>query len=266
MKVASLVWFFCAMIPAYAGTVSVTDPFHANGSPDVIGNPLQFDGQSVQVTAGDGKLTVDVFTNYGNSSLYSIYDTGVRLNIGDLFFTVNGVYRYGVPLAYHNGPAGGPWGDRLLAGHIYEIEDPSALLTARQTLHDPQYFDYRPDTIVWMLDLGGVRDVTRSAPSVQVLPIAGNNGNNGPLYDIRIQTSLPAGLFSSPTDTYGLEFAVTTGGNDVIEGNLAFGGAPTQLRSLAGEAVPEPSTYYLVTGTLLVGLARLAWRRIASMP
>ena len=59
-------------------------------------------------------------------------------------------------------------------------------------------------------------------PTVQVLPIAGNDGVNGPLYDIRVTTSLPAGLFSSLTDSYGLEFAVATCGNDLVEGALRF--------------------------------------------
>jgi hypothetical protein len=240
---------------SWASTAVVTDLFDVAGNSDVIGNKLQFDAQSVTVNAASGQLTVDVRTNFDNSSLQSFRDTGVRLDIGDLFFTVNGIYSYGIPLAYHNGPAGGPWGDRLYAGHIYAIDDPSALLTARQTLHDPQYVDYRPDAIVWMVDLGHVHDVTAGIPNVQVLPIAGNDGVNGPLYDIRVSTSLPTGLFASTTDKYGLEFAVATCGNDLVQGTLDFS------TEHAGSAVPEPSTWYMAIGALLTGAARFVIRR-----
>jgi hypothetical protein len=196
-----------------------------------------------------------VLTNFDNAALHSFRDTGVRLDIGDLFFTVNGTYAYGIPLAYHNGPAGGPFGNRVYAGHIYSIGGPDALLTAREALHDPMYVDYRPDAIVWMLDLGDVHDVTTGTPTVQVTA-TGNNGVNGPLYDIHVTTSLPAGLFSSSTDTYGLEWAVATCGNDVVEGTLNFGGGFS-----TAAAVPEPSTWYMMIGAVLVGLARFVSRR-----
>jgi len=242
-----------------AGSVTVTDPFHDSGGSDVVGDKSKFDAQSIQITTNGSTLTIDIRTNYPNSGLYSYYDTGVRLNPGDIFLTVNGAYRYGIPVAYHNGPAGGPWGDRVLAGHVYEIDDLNALMNARQVLHDPMYFDYRPDAIVWMLDVGGVRDVTNGSAAVQVLPISGNDGVNGPLYDIRVITSLPAGLFSSLTDVYGISFAVTTGGNDMVEGGLRFGGFAAE--AAIGPDVPEPSTWYLVIGAALVGAARLAFRR-----
>jgi hypothetical protein len=235
----------------------VTDFFNVSGKSDVIGDKLQFDAQSIQVTTGTGTLTIDIRTNFDNPNLYSFRDTGVRLDIGDLFFTVNGNYEYGIPLAYHNGPAGGPWGTRLYAGHIYEIDSVSALMNARQVLHDPMYVDYRPDEIVWMIANGGVEDVTVGTPTVQVLPIAGDNGVNGPLYDIRINTSLPAGLFQSPTDVYGLSFAVATCGNDMMQGQLNLN--PESMRALAaGSSVPEPSTVYLVIGALLIGASRFA--------
>jgi hypothetical protein len=242
-------------------TIIVTDPFNIAGDSDVIGNKLQFDAQSVQVTTGTGTLTIDIRTNFDNPNLYSFRDTGVRLNIGDLFFTVNGAYEYGIPLAYHNGPAGGPWGNRVYAGHVYQITDPAtALLTARQTLHNPAYVEYRPDAIVWMIDLGGLRDVTAGTPTVQVLPIAGNNGVNGPLYDIRVNTSLPAGLFSLPTASYGLEFAVATCGNDLVEGPLNFSSSDPLRQAGFGNPVPEPATLLLVIGAALLALSRLAVR------
>jgi hypothetical protein len=238
----------------WAGTVIVA------ASPDVIGSPLQFAAQSVSVTPGNGTLDIDIRTNFDNPQLHSFRDTGVRLDIGDLFVTVNGTYSYGIPLAYHNGPAGGPWGDRLYAGHVYAIDDPSALLTARQTLHDPMYVDYRPDAIVWMVDLGGVKDVTVGTPTVQVQSIAGDDGVNGPLYDIHVTTSLPAGLFSSPTDTYGLHWAVATCGNDLVDGALSFGAGP-QLLTIQQAAVPEPSTTYMAIGAFLVSIALYVSRR-----
>jgi hypothetical protein len=246
----------------WAETIVIPDVFNLAGSSDVIGDKLQFDAQSVQVTTGVGTLTIDIRTNFDNPDLHSFRDTGVRLDIGDLFFTVNGTYAYGIPLAYHNGPAGGPWGDRLYAGHVYQIDDPSrALLTARQTLHDPAYVDYRPDAIVWMVDLGGLHDVTSGAPTVQVFPIAGNDGVNGPLYDIRVNTSLPAGLFSSSTHSYGLEFAVATCGNDLVGGALDFDSGARFGVMAAVATVPEPSTWYMVIGAALVGLGGFVRRR-----
>ncbi len=163
-RIPSLLLLCFSSSQIWAGTAVITDLFNVNGNSDVIGNKLQFDAQSVQVTTAAGSLTIDIHTNFDNAALHSFRDTGVRLDIGDLFLTVNGNYAYGIPLAYHNGPAGGPWGDRLYAGHVYPIDDPSALLTARQTLHDPAYVDYRPDAIVWMVDLGDVDDVTEVRP------------------------------------------------------------------------------------------------------
>jgi PEP-CTERM motif-containing protein len=260
-RIANLLLIGFTASRMWAASVSVTDPFNIPGNSDVFGNKLQFDGQSVQVTTGPGSLTIDVRTNFDNSGLHSFRDTGVRLDIGDLFFTVNGNYSYGIPLAYHNGPAGGPWGDRLYAGHVYAIDNPGALLTARETLHDPMYVEYRPDAIVWMVDLGGVHDVTAGTPTVQVLSIAGNDGVNGPLYDIRVSTSLPEGLFSSPGDNYGLSFAVATCGNDMIQGALNFDSG-LQFRSAAVDsAVPEPSTWYMMIGAVLVGVARFVASR-----
>jgi hypothetical protein len=245
----------------WAGSVIVYDPFNVPGNSDVVGNKLQFDAQSIQVTARPGALTLDIRTNFDNAALHSHRDTGVRLDVGDVFFTVNGNYAFGVPLAYHNGPSGGPWGDRLYAGHIYAIDDPDAVLNARQTLHDPMYLDYRPDQVVWMVDLGGVHDVTTGTPTVEIIPITGNNGVNGPLYDIRVTTSLPAGLFSSPSDSYGVLFSVGTGGNDIVEGALDFGADAQSGFAGADAAVPEPGTWYMMIGVVLVGVARLVSRR-----
>jgi hypothetical protein len=253
MSYRSNLILLCLASTGWAGTVAVT------GNSGVMGNPLWFDAQSIDVTTGPGTLTLNIFTNFENSGLYAYLDTGVRLDIGDVFITVNGNIEYGIPLEYHNGPAGGPWGDRLLAGHIYEITDPStALMTAEQVLHDPAYLDYRPDTIVWMMDDGGVEDLTAGTPAVQILPIAGNNGVTGPLYDIQVVTSLPPGLFSSPTDSYGLQWSVVTGGNDIISGPLDFGPPQTQGNT---SAAPEPGTVYLMIGAGLVGLSVLSRRR-----
>ena len=238
-------------------SITVSDPFNASDTADLVGGNSNFDGQSVQVTIGGSTLTIDIRTNYDNPNLFSVRDTGVRLNPGDVFLTVNGTYQYGIPVAYHNGPAGGPWGERVLAGHVYSIDDPNALMTARQVLHDPMYIQYRPDSIVWMLDIGGVHDVTIGTPAVSVMPLL--DGVNGPLYNIHIVTSLPSGLFSSSTDRYGLSFATTTGGNDIVQGTLNFSGFSAQ--AVGGTEVPEPSTWYLIIGAVLVGLAFLHHRK-----
>jgi hypothetical protein len=244
---------------ANAGSVLITDAFHA-GPSDVIGNSLQFDAESVRVTVTGATLTLDIRTNFGNAALTSMWDH-VRLDVGDVFFTVNGNYAYGIPLHYHNGPAGGPWGERLLAGHVYAIDNADqALMTARQVLHNDPWFSYRPDEIVWMMDNGGVRDVTAGKPSLQVSGLAGNDGINGPLWDILVTTSLPAGLFSSPVDQYGLHWAVSTGGNDIVNGALDFGFGGTQGAAAIVVAAPEPGTWYLVIGAVLVGVARLVRR------
>src|SRR5689334_5848635 len=80
-------------------SIPVADPFNAPGNSDVIGDKAKFDVESIQITATGAALTIDIRTNYPNSGLYSYYDTGVRLNPGDIFFTVNGAYQYGIPVA-----------------------------------------------------------------------------------------------------------------------------------------------------------------------
>lgn len=97
----------------WAETAVITDFFNVAGSSDVIGDKLQFDAQSVQVTTGVGTLTIDIRTNFDNRALHFFHDAGVRLDIGDLFLTVKSNFTYGIPLADHKGLTGGRRGDRL---------------------------------------------------------------------------------------------------------------------------------------------------------
>ncbi len=96
---------------------------------------------------------------------------------------------------------------------------------------------------------------------MQVFSLDGNDGVNGPLYDIRVKTSLPAGLFSSPTDIYGLEFALATCGNDLVEGTLHFDSNPAGRVQTVVAAVPEPSTWYMGIAALLIGVGGFVRRR-----
>lgn len=223
-------------MPAGATTIYFSDPFPgsscSNSSCDVIGSPAKFDIKGVQLTLTGGLLAVDIFTNFKNGSLSPYSENGVTFNVGDLFFTVDGIPVYGVPLANHRGspnlpPNGGPM---LLAGRLYSI-GVNGLLTAEQVLDDPPLI-YRNSTPVWMNNLSV--DYTGASSPLSVQP-----GTDTTVHVSMEFSEVPENLMNALTGVDGVGgilFSSATCGNDVITGSAS---------------VPEPLSLLTIGGGLV---------------
>jgi len=211
-------------LTANASTVLyVQDPFPgtscASSSCDVIGENSDFDIKDVRLVLGDDNiLLAQIATNFRNTTLTPYMDFGFQLDVGDLFFMVDDVIRYGVPLASHGG---------LIAGDFYNI-GPGGLLTAQQALGNPSGVIYRNNEYTWM-NPSGVTNAGSGSLSVQ------------PGMDTTVFISWSGSIPTDLADALrgmdhvgGVQFASATCGNDIIEGS-----------------VPEPGTMFGMGGGLI---------------
>ena len=233
--IAILALLFTSLLQA--NSFVITDPFNVEGDSDVIGNKQLFDIESAMITLDPAMVTIKIRMNTDNIDL-NPFGADPKLDVGDIFFDVNGQLRYGIPLRDHEGSTspGGPTGLAVLAGHLYQINSLSdGLMTARQALGDPSNYSYRPEQVVWLWNNNGaLTDLNVGSPKVTVANIPGNDGVNGPLYEIAAQFERPAGFLDN-LDAVQFYFASATCGNDVIEGFL----------------VPEPGTIFITAGGFL---------------
>jgi hypothetical protein len=234
----------CFSAVLYGSPYLITDEFNKPGMSDVIGDKSKFDIQSAMVTLDPEAVTIVINMNFENAAFSPFGFSGTQLDVGDVFFEVNGVFKYGIPVKTHGGsPNGGASADQVEQGHIYEILDPSrGVFKAKDVLNTP-YLVYRYNNTVWLRNDGAgiLDDVTISTPSVDFSPL-GNNGVDAAKYQVTIQTSRPAGLSVGPSDSVKFYFASATCGNDIIEGQL----------------VPEPGTWSLLGAGLL---SLVVWKR-----
>jgi hypothetical protein len=223
-----------------ATTVTFNDAFGSSTSGDVLGDKDKFDIQKVVVGWNSSSTNVQIYLDYGASNLGQFYVGSDALNVGDLFFTVNGTISYALVLKNHDG---------LTAGTIYSISNVAAATdTAWDELHSSNTSGYRPDEIVRLSGTNVSSYATGSAPSVV------NTGNNGtdtgfnPGATYLVSYSLSSDFIDSLGSNWGIHFAAATCGNDIIDGSHSSG-------------VPEPLSMVLF-GSGLLGLGLLR-RRIS---
>ncbi len=236
---------------AFAIPVYINDPFpglrYAVAGYDVIGNPQDFDIERIFGNINPEITTLRIDLNYPNADLSPFVDFAGQLNPADLLFSIDGTLAYGIPLATHAGsPNHGPSGLPVLAGHVYQINDPTAgVLTARQVLNNPTGVIYRPSEPVWLRNDGAGSVLDQVAGSVAVHSLG--NGLTKAKYEVTLSFATPSRFWADVT-TYGAEisFGNATCANDVIHG-----GVPP--------SAPEPGGMTLI-GAGLVGLGVMGQR------
>jgi hypothetical protein len=232
-----------------ASPIAIDDPFPGTQWPapgaDVIGVLTDFDIQSITGDFDAASSVIRIAFNTRNSDLSPYNDFGVQLNVGDLLFEAGGVYKYGVPLYTHAGsPNGGPSGSTVLAGHLYQINNPATgTLTAKQVLNNPGLI-YRPDEVVWLRSQGAsLTDLAAGAVTVAKY----GNGTSNAEYLATLQFANPASFYEDLGGGMLLHFASATCGNDIAEGMVH---------------APEPSSNAMIGGGLvLLGLFARRFRR-----
>lgn len=263
-KIRLLYVLLLSVVPTVATTITtINDPFFAGDtcadiSCDVIGNGnadrTLFDIQRGVITIAPTVVTVDLYFDFGptNTSLAPFMDDGLRLSVGDLFFTINGTPQFVAPIVSH--------GD-LLAGSLYATAGVDGVLTAREVLGNPSGVIYRPDA--WVQGAQG--DDTLGVGPGTVNITGGGDGVNSPEFHVQVQFATNDFLNPLPTvkdgqmmvqplvatlPNLGFFFASATCGNDIIQTGI----------SDTASAAPEPSTM----GMLLIGLMSIGagvWRR-----
>ncbi len=243
------------LTPSQATPLLIVDPFNTNNG-DVVGDTREFDIQKAEIEVGRALTTVSLFYNFGpgNSTLNSFAVDSIRLDTGDIFFTLGGAYAYGVPLLSHAGSTnGGTTGGMVEAGHVYQVNNSGGTMTARQALHDPAA-QYRPEQVVWLRNAAGsLTDLTSANPgTITILPL-GSDGVNSPKFQVNLSVSTPDALYQDYVGgLLGVSFASATCGNDVIAAALGF---PPQPQMQSETAEPAPLLL------AVTGLAGIGWLR-----
>ncbi len=198
------------------------------------------------------QLFFDFGTN--NTNLNPFSDAGLNLNVGDLFFTVDGNLAFVAPLVSHNGSSnGGPTGNTIVAGDLYSINNSAGVLTAQQTLNDPTNdgLIYRRSNAVYGYDNGNGSLSTVLTNGVESI-VGGGDGFNNAKFEVTLSfNDANAAAFAadaSDPNAFGFYFASATCANDVISS-----GGVTGL-----SATPEPMSLGLVGFGLL---SALVWGR-----
>lgn len=229
-----------------AAVITIQDPFNSGGG-DVIGNHGDFDIDFLRFTYTGSTLSqIDISFNYENSAVHTDtdvidrYDFGsvggrdhLYLDVGDLLFSSAGGFSYGIALSDHFGsPNGGPSGGPVLGGHLYRIDSPPGVMTARDALNDV-HATYRKDAPVWLWNQGNLSDL-------ETLSLDISDGTAAGEFLLSITGFNNAEFLSFASNGFDVAFAVATCGNDVVSGKVA--------------PVPEPSSALL----LLAGFFSLA--------
>jgi hypothetical protein len=228
---------------------SQTAPYTTPTCP-VIGDPLQFDIQSISVSVVGDSVTATIDFNYGGGqSLAPFTDGNVKLQPGDLFFfdpsDPNQVNLYGVAL--NSSRPGSHY--NFTAGDLYQLGGNITVETAKTALGNPSGAYYRPTEPVLMVDNVGTPVPAGIGNGVSVTTLG--NGKTAAEYAVTVQFAASPGLQSLlQSGSVGVSFASADCGNAVLSGVIT-GFTPT----------PEPEGAVLMgLGIGLIGVARY-WRR-----
>ncbi|MGA2115787.1 MAG: PEP-CTERM sorting domain-containing protein [Bryobacteraceae bacterium] len=270
---------FLLLACAVGSATTLTNSNFGSGDPNVVGDALYFDTQSIsvsvntstdQVTAvidldfGDGQSSIE--GSAGAQYLASFTESGVpgRFNIGDLFFydpaspttpsCSNGSDCVTVPtpasLAYgvvlDGGGSSAAVNANLSTGDLYAIDGSTVTTETAGTAYD-QNDIYRPSQVV---DLTGTSGATPAETGTESICTSGPGcQTNGAQYQVTLNFSVPTAFLSLMLNgPIGIEFSAADCGNAVLAGVVT-----------AATTTPEPGTLGMIAagiGMLAFGLVR----------
>jgi hypothetical protein len=227
---------------------TTTAPYTTATCP-VIGNPIDFDIQSISVSVVGSTVTATIDFNYGGSSSLAPYQDGsIQLQPGDLLFydpSDPNQIQFGV--AIDSTRPGSQY--NFISGDLYQIGGNISLESAETALGNPDAY-YRRSEQVLMVDNTGTPAVAGTGDGVNVVSLG--NGKTAAEYAVTVQFNAPSSFLALiQNGELGVAFSSADCGNAVLTGNV---GVPT----------PEPEGAALMgLGIGMIGAAGY-WRKRSS--
>jgi hypothetical protein len=247
------IFLFAGLCWAGNGLI-VIDPFGPGvadvgpGTPDVVGDLLNYDIQSASIGLVQNDVLVNIFLNFATDNLSGFTEPFLPNNPlypGDLLFSAPSaganVFAFGIPVADHG---------YFQAGKLYAVGNGVSVANARTALGDPPA-GYRPDQPVWLASSGPVAPVAMGSVAVLVL---GNDGYSAPKLDVRIQFPRTDEFLAAFRTTDGVAAPVVFTYSSAICGNDVITGAWNM------PAAPEPASAAFLAGGVCA-LAALKFRK-----